>query len=179
MKSPYFKEEQKFKQAWMWLIIIPSVVGTLVYFSFAFNKQIINGEPVGNNPISDTGLIILGSFTILLMLGLTMLFYKMRLKVEVDRTGIHFTYPPMILKNKSILKPEIESYIIREYNPIMEYGGWGVKQSSMKWGKAYNVSGNTGMQLYLKDGKKVLFGTQRPDAFEKAVARMMSTDTLN
>lgn len=176
MKSVLFKEEQKFKQPWMWLIIIPSAVGAIIFFGYAFNEQLLNSKPVGDNPLSDIGLIIFGSFIILLMIGITWLFYYMKLIIEIDKTGIHFSYPPMIMKKKSILKPDIKSFNIREYHPIKEYGGWGVKQTSEKWGQAYNVSGKIGMQVFLKDGKKVLFGTQRPDAFYSAVVKMMDSE---
>lgn len=176
MKKILFKEEQKFKQPWLWMIIIPAAASGIFFFGYAFDKQLVNGKPVGDNPMSDTGLIIVGGFVILLMIGITALFLYMKLITEVDKDGIHFRYPPLINKKKSIFKAEIDSYQIREYNPIKEYGGWGVKQSSKKWGKAYNVSGKTGMQLILKNGTKVLFGTQRGDAFKSAVSRMMNTE---
>lgn len=54
-------------------------------------------------------------------------------------------------------------YEIRKYNAIRDYGGWGVKRK-LRWGRAYNVSGNIGLQIYLNNGKKVLFGTQKPQA---------------
>jgi hypothetical protein len=40
----------------------------------------------------------------------------------------------------------------------MEYGGWGIKYGKM--GKAYNVSGNRGVQLEFTDGKRLLIGSQ-------------------
>ncbi len=48
--------------------------------------------------------------------------------------------------------------------------GWG------KSGSAFNVKGNIGLQLYLKNGKKVLFGTQRPDALKRAMDKMMKEE---
>jgi chaperone required for assembly of F1-ATPase len=36
------------------------------------------------------------------------------------------------------------------------------------------MKGNTGLQLYLVDGKKMLVGTQRPDAIKRAMEKMMS-----
>jgi len=48
-----------------------------------------------------------------------------------------------------------------------------MKQGKKGVGKAYNVRGNIGLQLYLQDGKKVLIGTQRGDAFLRAINKLM------
>lgn len=42
-----------------------------------------------------------------------------------------------------------------------------------KKGKAYNVSGNLGLTLYLVDGKKLLIGTRRLQAISYAMDNMM------
>jgi TATA-box binding protein (TBP) (component of TFIID and TFIIIB) len=34
---------------------------------------------------------------------------------------------------------------------------------SVNHGKAYNVSGNQGVQLFFTNGKKLLIGTQKPE----------------
>ena len=50
-----FKEEQKFNQWWLWLILIPMGVLPLI----GIYKQLILGEKLGDNPMSDlSGLII-------------------------------------------------------------------------------------------------------------------------
>ena len=56
---------------------------------------------------------------------------------------------------------------------MMEYGGYGMRSGSRKYGKAYNVSGKTGLQLYLSNGKKLLIGTQNPRQAQKAMEAMM------
>ncbi len=53
---------------------------------------------------------------------------------------------------------EIEKLEVVKYDPIGDYGGWGIK--SKKGKKAYNVSGDIGLKLYLKNGKNILIGTQ-------------------
>ena len=73
----------------------------------------------------------------------------------------------------NLRKFEIDRFEIREYKPIKEYGGWGMKQGKKGVGKAYSVSGNIGLQLYLTNGKKVLIGTQRRDAMLRAIRKMM------
>ena len=41
----------------------------------------------------------------------------------------------------------------RTYAPLREYGGWGIRGLSRK--RAYNVSGNRGVELSLVDGRKL------------------------
>jgi hypothetical protein len=83
MEKVLFKEEQRFSQPWIWLILVPVSVSVLWVFGSGFNKQLVNGEPWGDKPMSDGGLIVFGIFIILMMIGLTFLFYKMKLEVEI------------------------------------------------------------------------------------------------
>lgn len=169
-----FTEEQQNRQPWIWLIMLPGLLGSFIYFGIGINKQIIGGEEFGNKPMSDTGLIIVAVFTTLVMVGLTLLFYKMKMITEIRENGIYFRYPPLIRKFKVIHIDEIESYAIRDFKPIKEYGGHGVKTGTRKFGKSYTVYGNTGLQLVLKNGQKILLGTQRKEALRSAMVKMMA-----
>ena len=44
------------------------------------------------------------------------------------------------------------------YSPLKDYGGWGIRYG--RKGKAYNVSGNKGVMLSMKDGKAIMIGSQ-------------------
>ena len=174
MAKTLYKEEQKFGQPWIWLIFLPATAGSLIFFSFGLHKQLFLGEPFGDNPMSDTGLIGTTVLVTLMMIGVTVLFYKMKLVVEIRDDGIHYRYPPMIKRFRKISRDEIERLEVREYKPIKEFGGWGIKVGSKKYGKAFNVRGNMGLQLYLKNGSRILFGTQRKAAIGDAASRMMN-----
>lgn len=175
MVKTLYKEEQKFGQPWIWLIFIPLTASSLTYFAFGLHKQLVLGEPFGDKPMPDAGLLIVAIFTVLMTVGLTLLFYKMKLVVEIRSDGIYFRYPPMINTFRRIEKEEIERFEVRAYKPIKEFGGWGIKNGTSSHGKAYNTRGNIGLQLYLKNGSKVLFGTQRKAAIHAATTKMMSS----
>ncbi|MCB0806464.1 MAG: hypothetical protein KDC05_11750 [Bacteroidales bacterium] len=177
MNKTLFKEVQKYRQPWVWLIIIPLVSGTFIFFAFGINQQLIDGNPFGDNPMSNTGLILTAIFSIIAMLGITILFYTMRMITEIREDGILFRYPPLLNKEKVIPKNEISIFEVRTYQPIREYGGWGIKVSAGKNGKAYNVRGKTGLQLVLKSGEKILLGTQRGPAILTAMNKMMNNKT--
>jgi hypothetical protein len=55
----------------------------------------------------------------------------------------------------------------RQYNPLTEYGGWG-----MRWGisgQAWNVSGRYGVQLVLRDGRRVLIGSRESEELARRI----------
>ena len=106
-------------------------------------------------------LIMLFNFT----LGLVILFTQ--LKVEYDHDRIRLRFFPLLFKEKNIHWSEVDRAYIRSYSPLKEFGGWGIRVSRKKYGKAYNTRGNLGLQLVMNDGSKVLIGTQKPGELEE------------
>ena len=58
------------------------------------------------------------------------------------------------------------------YRPIMEYGGRGIRFG--RQGMAYNVGGNRGVKIKLKNGKQALVGSQKPEELQRALERVSS-----
>ena len=165
----HFKEEQKFRQWWIWAIILLSVG---VWF-YSIVVQVILGKDLGDNPTSNTFLILIGVLPFIIIYA----FFSIKLITVVDSEGVHYRFVPWQRKVKTIQPSEIQEYRIRKYSPIREYGGWGVRTGSRKYGNAYNVSGNTGMQFILKNGKKLLIGTHRPEPFRRAMEKIMGSES--
>ena len=157
-----FSEIQYFRQKWLWAIIIFFPVFSM----YGIYEQIIIGNPIGEKPLSDDGLIW---FTVLIGVGLPVLFYNIRLKTRVSEEGIHYQFFPIHLKERTISFDDIESFKARKYSPLKEFGGWGIRFGFE--GKAYNVSGEEGLQLVLKNERKVLFGSQKAKELEKAMKK--------
>lgn len=84
-----------------------------------------------------------------------------KLYTEIDEMGITVQMKPFHLKPKFFPWDEIESVEVRKYKPMAEYGGWGLRIGLN--GTAYNIKGNMGLQIYLKNEKKILIGTQKSD----------------
>ncbi len=173
----YFEEEQRFRQPWIWVIVLSSVVVLLVIFGYGLIQQIILKEPFGDNPASDTGLIIAAAITFVLGGGSTLLLYKMKLTTKLDSNGLHILFSP--LRRRDIPLSDIAHWQARTYNPIRDYGGWGIKVGRRGW--AYNVSGNQGVELELTNRKKLLIGSQRSDELSAAIstAKRDNADNLN
>ena len=158
----HFSETQYFRQKWLWAIIIFFPAFSL----YGIYEQIIMGNPIGDKPISDDGLIW---FSFLIGIGLPLLFYNIRLKTRVSQKGLHYQFFPVHLKERTIDFIDIESFKARKYSPLKEFGGWGIRFGFE--GKAYNVSGDEGLQLVLKNERKVLFGSQKAKELEKAMKK--------
>lgn len=155
-----FKEEQRFRQRWLWAIVIFS--SAIPWLGIII--QVILGQKLGNNPAPDWIIILIW---LVFGIGFPLLFYSTRLITEIRKDGIYLRFFPFHRKFKTYLYDEIESYDVREYRPIYEYGGWGIKYGF--GGMAYNVYGNKGIQLILKNKKKLLIGTQKPEEFFSAI----------
>lgn len=154
-----FKEEQRFNQTWLiGLIVISSMIPLILII-----KEYSDGKLTFNSLLITLAVIITSSCLIF--------FFK--LKTRIDEKGIHYQFLPIHFKQKTIFWNQISSISIRKYDAITEYGGWGLKGGFL-WnkakGKAINVSGNIGIQLELKNGKKLLIGTQKESEAKQVLA---------
>ena len=98
-----------------------------------------------------------------------------KLEPEVRTDGLYVRYFPFHINFKRFGADDLNKYYARKYRPIWEYGGWGIRGSFGK-GKAYNVSGNKGVQLVFKNGRQLLIGSQRAEELEKAIRSIIEGD---
>lgn len=171
----HFDETQRFTQPWIWVLLVGSLALTLGVGAWATYQQIWRGIPWGDNPMSDTGLLIYDAASLLFSGGIVALMRSLRLETFVDASGIYVQMRPLHRRPIHYDFDELASVKARTYAPILEYGGWGIRGSSEK-NKAYNVRGERGVQLAFKDGRRVLIGSQRADELaeiiqEQAAAR--------
>ena len=90
------------------------------------------------------------------------------MKTVVDDEALTVTFGwafPMY--RRTIRLSQIRSCEVVTYHPLLEYGGWGIRG----WGGnvALNARGNRGVRLELDGGKRVLVGSQRPEALAQAL----------
>ena len=88
------------------------------------------------------------------------------LDVDVSDKGVSIAFR-YLWPTRRIPFAEIVSVEVRRYNPLLEYGGWGVRVGPKGWG--YMTSGNEGVQLRLRKGLPVLIGSTRPRELEAAI----------
>lgn len=150
----------------MWYLVcaatILPIVGLIIY---AFYTDKSDGY---------VGAAIASAVTLVVMIGLAVA----KLTVSIDRDSIYYKFTPFVNSQKVIRKEEIDEIYVRKYKPIIEYGGYGYR-FRFRSGRAMNVSGNMGLQLILKNGKKLLIGTQRPELMETAVKKLKENWNMN
>jgi len=173
MKKIIFREVQKFRSWWVWLILAGAFGASVLPLWYGLWSQLTTGESWGNNPADDITLGVITLLITLMMAGLLLLFFTLRLETEITQEEISFRFPPLVRKWRIIPREQILQFEAGKYRPVADYGGWGVRQGSGKRGRAYNVSGNLGLTIFLKDGKKVLIGTRRVQAIAAAMDRMI------
>jgi len=159
-KRPVYREVQRFRQVWVWALVIP--IAGLMWYSFA--KQLLLHHPLRDNLISDIRLFL---FWLAFGIGLPALFVFGRLITEVREDGIYIRFVPFHRRSRKIPFKDLKEYQVRTYRPILDYGGWGIR-CGLK-GKAYTVSGNRGVQLELTSGERLLVGSQRPEELWQAI----------
>lgn len=152
-----FTETQYFRQSIFIYLIALVAVAVLSIFGYGIYTQIIVGKTLGNHPMSNGGLIVATSLVTLLLGLILTLFLTMKLETRIDREGIAYRFYPFIQKWERIDWEKIAHCEVITYNPIKDYGGWGIRYGHR--GKAYNVRGNKGLLISFQSGKKLLIGT--------------------
>jgi len=167
MSSVRFREIQKFRQPWIWCLVLLSSGLMLWTFGYGLVQQLVLDKPWGNKPMSDTGLVLTAFLTFALSLGLVWLFLTMALVVEVRSDALHVHFK--MLKRLIVPYSDIAKVEAVQYRPIVHYGGWGIRRG--RHGRAYNVSGNRGVRLDFHDGKHLLIGSQRHTELAAAIEK--------
>ncbi|MDX1761445.1 MAG: hypothetical protein R3218_04755 [Christiangramia sp.] len=149
-----FKEEQAFRQWWLFLISGSTLLASAIPFlnfteGFQYNT---------------------GKFIAFILVALIIIFFWIvRLRTKINSTGIYANFTPLKIFKKHYKWSEIEDCYVRKYSPITEYGGWGIR--GLGEAKAYNVSGDTGIQIITKNHEKFLIGTKKPEQAKKIIER--------
>lgn len=151
---PLFRETQYFFRNWIFLI--PVVAVTIIVW-YEFGQQVVLGHPQGEEPIPNA---LAWALTVVFGFGFPLLALVLRLVTEVRLGELSVRLYPF--RRKIVPLETIDQAKVRDYSPIREYGGWGIRFSRNN-GRAYNAYGNHGVQLALDNGDLLLIGTQQPD----------------
>lgn len=153
-----FSETQKFRQWWIWIIILIVIEFQVKLLYHEFEKSSPEIEKV----------LLLTFVHVLVVL----IFLYSKLSTEITESEIMYKFFPFNWRKKSILWVDVEKAYVRSYNPILEYGGWGYRFGLFGKGRALNVSGNVGLQLELKNGKKILIGTKMQEELKLVIVNL-------
>ena len=155
-----YREQQRFKQFWLWTIIL----GAAAIFWAGFVYQVLMGGQFGNRPVSDVQLAVLFA---LMGIGMPLFFYNIKLTTEIRPGLIEVRLWPFHVRAVVIHLHLVRDYEKVIYNPIKDYGGWGIRWGFK--GKAYNMSGNEGVKLHFYNRESLLIGSQDATGLFEAI----------
>lgn len=145
MKKSVITETQQMDSLWS-LIIVATTLGLNWVLYFIMHER-------------DMTVFYVSITTAALIAGLLSF---TRLDVRWDGESFNVKLRPYMFSPLEIKKEDISSISLRTYKPVREFGGWGLRYSK-RFGKAYTIKGNSGLQIELKSGKKILIGTSHPE----------------
>jgi hypothetical protein len=134
-------------------------------------RQIIWHHPWGNPPITDGNLL----FLTILSLAIYIRLITVRLVTELRPEHLSVAMKGFWRKTRVAIA-DIRSVAAVEYDPGTEYRGYGVRPGPR--GQAYIASGNKAVQLELRDGRKLLVGSQRPQELARRIADAQSGKSI-
>ena len=147
-----YHEEQHFHGALMGLLLVAMVfVVVVTVVAVVFSRP------------GDALLLAIAPVVVVLVASLISLSH---LDVDVSDKGVTIAFR-YLWPTRRIGFAEIVGLEVRRYNPLLEYGGWGVRLGPRGWG--YMTTGNEGVQLRLHKGIPVLIGSARPRELEAAI----------
>ena len=154
-----FKETQRFTQWWLWLLL----AGISILPVYGIIQQLMLNEPWGDNPMPDWGLIVyaVGNAAIVYFI------YAINLKTWIHPDGVRVSFPPFF-RNKHFSFDDMVSAEVVTYGFV----GYGLR-ISLKYGTVYNIKGNKGLAITMKNGKNFLIGTQHPAQVDEIIKHLL------
>jgi hypothetical protein len=140
MGDRIFKEEQQFSRWW------------IMTFLAGLPILILTSQSTGDYIAVWIALPFFAVFTYLFVIA--------RLRTRLSSRTVEFQFSPFLSRKYDW--SDIESAEVIDYGFV---GGWGIRLGT-KYGTVYNVSGKMGLQLRLKNGKRIVIGTQKPEQIQ-------------
>jgi len=159
----HYEERQAFyKTSFVWLAIPGMVVSIIITFSQTLKKPESSWDDLITLLLINAALIVF--------------FILLRLETKLDEHGVYYRLFPFHLRMRFIAWTDVAQVKVRSYDPLGEYWGWGIKGTRKN--RAINISGDVGLQLELKNGRKVLIGTLQKKMLEEVVEVVKNKHTI-
>ena len=153
MTKVIFQETQRFRQIWIWTLLL-GITGVSLGSLFFFERDV---------PLNIGNL----AFPVGMLLLLISLFLGLTLATRITENSLSYRYFPFT-RWRTFRFEEIEALDLVEYNGLWEYGGWGIKWNGDTW--SYTTGGKWGI-IVKTTNKKFLLGTQKPEEVRQVIDR--------
>jgi len=164
-----YREQQRFSLLLRWFVYISMALAALL--SIMSVSQTASGQASPNILEILIGILV----GVGVPIAVAALFVSMRFETKVRSDGLYVRYYPFHIHFRKFSADDLSECYARQYKPIREYGGWGIRCGLFGKGKAYNVTGNMGVQLVFKNGKRLLIGSQKADKLGEAIRQIMES----
>ena len=155
----YF-EQQRFRQKW--ILLICSITPAVLLFPL-----MVSVLSSGSMPDSAKASFFIFLITAFVAIVIPILLRKVGLDTRVSREGLSFRFVPFHRHERVYSFEYILGVEAVQYSPVRDYGGWGIRVGRV--GMAYNVYGNMGVMVTLKNGKSFLIGSQRSESLAEII----------
>ena len=146
-----FQETQRFRQFWIWALIL-GISGFSISSLFLLEDK----EPLTLGDLA---------FPLGMILLLNILFLSFTLTTRIEANSLSYRFFPFT-RWRTFRFEEIEALDLIEYNGLWEYGGWGIKWNGDTW--SYTTGGKWGI-IIKTTNKKFLLGTQKPEEVRQVI----------
>jgi hypothetical protein len=160
---PRFQESQSFRLRHLKYVLAAPPAALL----FVTLRQVVWRHPWQHPALTNGELLFQTSLLILIYLRLL----TVRLVTEL-RAGELSVSLRGLWRKRTISMDRVRKARVVQYDPVHDFGGYGMR--SGKRGQAYIASGDRGVELELRDGRKILIGSQTPDQLAIAIADSLS-----
>jgi hypothetical protein len=147
-------------------------------FLYGLYWQLVQGEPWGDKPMSDNALIITSGLTFALMGLVVWLMLSVTLELKIEDSGVRYRFFPNKPRWTLIPTGDIASYEIKMDGNFFATGGLGFHRNFFKKMQSMTIHGGAHIVLYLKNGQRILIGTQQPFELERTMKKLVKEEEI-
>jgi hypothetical protein len=169
-----YSEQQSFRQVlWIWCIIIPISFLSSLSILYGFYQQIIQGEPWGNEPMSDGGLITALLVVILAQVLVIWVVASLQLSIEISGEEFRYKFFAYFTDWNSLSSHQIANYSIEKWT-FWKGRGFGYHKDIFHKTVRMIIKPDYILTLKTKDGKTIMISTENKEEIERAMHKLMS-----
>ena len=160
---------QEYQTIRSWWVRIPILISS-IFCVYIFLQQILFNQSLTDNIITDVFVLII---ILIIGIGIPTFVHFVRLETKIQNENLTIKFWPFHFKPVIFPIDDIKNAEAITYNPIKDYGGWGIRYGIK--GKAYNLNGNKGVLLTFKNNQVILIGSQSHEKLCKAITNVIET----
>jgi hypothetical protein len=175
MRTPVFEEVQRLReQPWIWPALVTLTLAIFLPIGIGAHQQLVLGNPWGDRPMSDQGMIYFLLFISLCWGSAMFLLLSLTLYTKIDDQGIHVRLFPINPFWQRIPFDSISEVSFEKRFKLFDGGGIGHNRNIIKRQKSLKIWGGKHMAIRTTDGRRTLIGTQKLDELQWTMKKIIT-----